>query len=72
MSSTFTVRAAQRLNEEIRPESHFGQGGGRGSRGMTGSVVCGNACACMYECVRGKGKHTHTHTGHEGEGGVCS
>ncbi len=74
MLSTFTVRAAQRLNEEIRPESHLGR---KGSLGMTGSVVCVNACACMYECVGGRGNththtHTHTSTGHEAEGGCVS
>lgn len=59
MWPTFTVRAAQTMNEEIKPESHFGWK--KGSWGMTGSVVCVSACACMYECVGEGETHPHTH-----------
>ena len=62
----------KRLNEEIRPESHFSQRVGV----MTASLVHTNACACTYKCVGGGGRqgtHTHTHmyTGHWRRG-VCA
>lgn len=77
MLSTSTVSTAQGSSQEkARPGRHFGwEKKKTGSQGIRGSLVCVNACACMYERARGgKGKDTQTHTctGHEGKGGVCA
>lgn len=44
-----------------------------GSQGMRGSLVCANACACMYERARGGRGKTHrlTHAQDMREKGEC-